>query len=79
MRRTMKITERGQVTLPKKIREKYGITPATEIEFIEKDGAIMIVKKAAVSPLARFRGIANHKGLPGTTDAFIKLLREGKK
>jgi AbrB family looped-hinge helix DNA binding protein len=73
------VTERGQITLPKKIREKYGITPATELDCFEREGAIMIVKKTAVNPLAKYRGIAKGKGLPRTTDEFIRLLREGKK
>lgn len=75
----MKITERGQITLPKKLRQKFGITPATEIEFVEADGAILIVKKASVSPLTKFRGIAKPKGFPARTDAFLALLREGRK
>jgi len=74
----MKMTERGQITLPKNLRERYGITPATEIEFLEADGAIMIVKKAQVSPLARFKGIAKPDGMPARTDEFLKLIREGE-
>lgn len=74
----MKVTEKGQVTLPKKLRDKYGITPSTEIEFIERDGMIVIVKKAATSALYRFRGIAaNKKGLPRRTDEFLTMLRDG--
>ncbi len=74
----MKVTEKGQVTLPKKLRDKYGITPATEIEFIERDGMIVIVKKAAMSVLSRYRGIAGEKkGLPRRTDEFLTMLRDG--
>jgi AbrB family looped-hinge helix DNA binding protein len=74
----MKVTEKGQVTLPKKLRDKYGITPATEIEFIERDGMIVIVKKAAMSVLSRYRGIAGKKkGLPRRTDEFLTMLRDG--
>ncbi len=74
----MKVTEKGQVTLPKKLRDKYGITPATEIEFIERDGMIVIVKKAALSVLSRYRGIAGgKKGLPRRTDEFLTMLRDG--
>lgn len=74
----MKVTERGQITLPKRLREKFGITPATEVEFIEADGGIMIVKKGSLRPLAKFRGIAKPKGLPARTDEFLALIREGK-
>jgi len=73
----MKVTEKGQVTLPKKLREKYGITSATEVEFIERDGEIVLVKRAAVGVLERFRGLANRKGIPRRTDEFLRLIREG--
>ena len=74
----MKMTERGQVTIPKEIREKYGITPATEIEFIEKDGALLVVKKMHTGALDRFRGIANAKGMPRRTDRLLSMLRDSE-
>ena len=74
----MKVTERGQITLPKRLRDRFGITPATEIEFLEADGAIVIVKKTGVSALARFRGIARPDRMPARTDEFLRLIREGE-
>jgi len=74
----MKVTEKGQVTLPKKLRDKYGISSATEIEFIERDGVIILLKKGASSQVSRYRGIAAiKKGLPHRTDQFLTLLRDG--
>lgn len=72
----MKVTERGQITIPKRLREKYGITPATEVELLEADSAIMIVKRGAVSRLERFRGIARKDGGPGRTDDLLTWLRD---
>ena len=74
----MKVTERGQVTIPKEIRRRFGITPATEIEFIEKDGALMVVKKMHVGALERFRGMASAKGIPRDTDRLLERLRDSK-
>ncbi len=34
----MRITTKGQVTIPQHIREKLGIPPATEVEFVEENG-----------------------------------------
>ena len=73
----MKVTERGQITLPKWLREKHGIDSSTEVEFVERDGEILIVKKRAVSSLTRFRGIAKVAGLPSETDEFLSLVRDG--
>ncbi len=41
----MKIGERGQVTIPKHIREKYGLLPNTEVEFVPEKTGVLIVKK----------------------------------
>lgn len=41
----MKIGERGQVTIPKEIRERFGLKPATEVQFkVEKD--LLVLRKA---------------------------------
>ena len=42
----MRITSKGQVTIPMDIREKLGLLPNTEVEF-EIDGNAVRVKKAA--------------------------------
>jgi antitoxin PrlF len=33
-----KMTSKGQITLPKEVREKLGISPGDELEFIEEEG-----------------------------------------
>jgi AbrB family looped-hinge helix DNA binding protein len=40
----MRVTTKGQVTIPQHIREKLGITPATEVDFIEEKGRIFLGK-----------------------------------
>ena len=39
------VAERGQVTIPKRLRERLGIRPGTVLEFRE-DGDKLIAKKA---------------------------------
>ena len=41
----MKIGERGQITIPKELREKYGFFPSIEIEFVPEAGGVKIQKK----------------------------------
>ena len=41
----MRVTSKGQVTIPQHIRLKLDIGPATEVEFIEKHNRIYLVKK----------------------------------
>lgn len=52
----MRVTIKGQITIPQHIREKLGIAPATEIDFIEEKGHIYLVKSKGIkrSPLPDF-------------------------
>lgn len=40
----MKITSKGQVTIPKEIRDRLGLLPGTEVEFIEENGEAKVRK-----------------------------------
>ena len=75
----MRVTTKGQVTIPQKIREKLGITPAVEIDFLEEKGRIYLVKRAGnpKNPykFRKLRGIANVKM---TTDEIMALTRGEK-
>jgi AbrB family looped-hinge helix DNA binding protein len=41
----MKVGERGQVTIPKQIRDQFGIRPSSEVEFEVVNGSIVLKKK----------------------------------
>ena len=75
----MRVTTKGQVTIPQEIREKLGITPAVEVDFIEEKDRIYLVKRAAkpkkTYKFNKLRGIATVKM---TTDEIMGLTREGK-
>jgi AbrB family looped-hinge helix DNA binding protein len=72
----MRVTTKGQVTIPKDIREKLGINPAVEIDFIEEKDRIYLVKREGqiknIRKFAKLRGIANAKM---TTDEIMALTR----
>jgi AbrB family looped-hinge helix DNA binding protein len=40
----MRITAKGQVTIPQAIREQAGLLPETEVEFVMDRGGVRIVK-----------------------------------
>jgi len=40
----MRITSKGQVTIPQAIREHAGLLPQTEVEFVVEGDAVRIVK-----------------------------------
>jgi AbrB family looped-hinge helix DNA binding protein len=43
----MRITTKGQVTIPQHIREKLHLIPHSEVEFIEEKGRYMSEKRSA--------------------------------
>lgn len=72
----MRVTTKGQVTIPRNIREILGITPETEITFREENGRFYLVKidePVVTRKFHRFRGIATAKM---STDQIMGLTRE---
>ena len=74
----MRVTSKGQVTIPRNVREVLGIRPETEIDFIEENGKFFLVKTetpAAKKKFKKLRGIASAKM---STDKILSLTREQK-
>ena len=73
----MRVTSKGQVTIPQHIRVKLNIAPATEVEFIEDHDRIYLVKKrdnnVGKQRFRKLRGIATIKM---STDEIMNLTRE---
>jgi len=69
----MKIGERGQITIPKNIREKYGLMPFIEIELVPEEAGVLIRKKSLQSsPVEKVFGILNKKA---NTADYIEAVR----
>jgi AbrB family looped-hinge helix DNA binding protein len=45
----VRITSKGQVTIPQAVREQTGLLPNTEVDFVVEDGAVRIVKTAGAT------------------------------
>jgi antitoxin PrlF len=77
----VKLTSKGQVTIPQALREKFGLLPETEVTFEEADGGVLIKPAAATRRreaeawLKRARGSATAKL---TTDEIMSLTRGEK-
>jgi AbrB family looped-hinge helix DNA binding protein len=75
----MRVTTKGQATIPQNIREKLGITPTTEVDFVEEEGRVFLVKqkgeKAATRKFAKLRSAATVKM---TTDEIMALTRSDR-
>ena len=72
----MRVTTKGQVTIPQHIREKLGIFPAMEIEFVEEKNRVYIVKKKEPGRRnSRFRKLRGVATVRMTTDEIMALTR----
>lgn len=63
-----KVTSKGQVVIPKKLREKYGIRTSTAIRWIEREQGILMVPESE-DPIAAARGMLKGSGI---LKAFLK-------
>lgn len=45
----MRVTEKGQVTIPKEIRDRLGIGPGSEVDFVERDAVVTLERRVAPS------------------------------
>jgi antitoxin PrlF len=59
-----RVTTKGQVTIPKEIREALGIEPGDEVTFEERDAGYTIQKEKPTTadgddPFEKYRGSAN--------------------
>lgn len=73
----MRITTKGQVTIPIEIRERLGLLPNTEVEFV-LEGRTAIVRKARRASQRGERMIALLRGsgrVPMSTDEILALTR----
>lgn len=76
----MRITSKGQVTIPQEIREAAGLLPNTEVEFILDGDVVAIVKASTAKKPTRGARIvatlkAHRKDLHMTTDEIMALTR----
>lgn len=76
----MRITSKGQVTIPLAVREQLGLLPHTEVEFVV-DGNVAYIKKAE-GPSKRGQELIRHMrgraNVRMTTDEILALTREEK-
>jgi len=69
-----KITTKGQITVPKKVRERLGLLPGDKLEFIEEDGVYRLRKCLPPNTLRKYRGYL--KGLTGfDPDSVVQEMR----
>jgi AbrB family looped-hinge helix DNA binding protein len=74
----MRITSKGQVTIPQEIRERAGLLPHTEVEFVY-DGKTVQIIRADRKKVSRGARLVEHMRGRGTikltTDQIMAMTR----
>lgn len=70
-----RLTSKGQVTIPKRIREHLGVKPGSEIEFGTNNEGEIVVKSKEKRPESKFQGLRGSLDLGMTTDEFMRFVR----
>jgi antitoxin PrlF len=73
---TATVTAKGQVTIPKPVRDLLGIVPGSQVDFRRAaDGGVLLVRADAKRPASRFARLRGHAGEGLSTDAILALTR----
>jgi antitoxin PrlF len=66
------VSEKGQITVPKRLRERLGIRAGDRLELTEEEGRLVVRKAITSDPVTAVYGILE---LEQTTDEAIRALR----
>lgn len=67
------VSEKGQVTIPKRLREELGIAPGTALEFEVRGGRLVARRVVAEDPVAGLLGLGEKRGVD--VDAWLARAR----
>ena len=74
-----RMTKKGQVTIPKDMRDRFELKPGSEINFAVSESGELVVKTKRPTPRApaesRFAALRGTLDLGMTTDEFMRFLR----
>ena len=70
------VTSKGQVTIPKAVRDRLGIVAGTAVEFLlDDEGRVILTKAKPSRPKSRFASLRGRAGRGPTTDEIMALTR----
>jgi antitoxin PrlF len=70
------VTSKGQVTIPKPIRDRLGIVPGNTVDFeLASDGRVVLFKVGGKPPVSRFDALRGSADAGLTTDEIMAMTR----
>ncbi len=70
-----RVTSKGQVTIPKEIRDELGLEPGSQVEFVRENGRVVLRRRIPDEVFRKWRGYLRGKLLAPTVDETIELMR----
>lgn len=75
----MRITSKGQVTIPKELRDELGFLPGTEVEFVRDETGVRVVKspgkRRGEEVVRHLREAGRRANFTMTTEEIMRLTR----
>lgn len=75
--RVVSVTEKGQATIPKRLREKHGISAPGRVKFLENDAGEIVVRP--VGSMREYRGLEREREESRPATAILREERERDK
>lgn len=72
----MRVTSKGQVTIPLEVRRRLGIAPGSEVEFELDDHGARLVRKPTTKGKAIVRGMRGRGNVQLSTEQIMALTRD---
>ena len=70
------VTSKGQITIPKRVRDLLGIGPGSVVDFRRaEDGRIVMIKISKRSRASRLTRLRGHAGRGLSTDEIMAMTR----
>jgi AbrB family looped-hinge helix DNA binding protein len=70
----MRVTSKGQVTIPRDVRRRLGVEPGSEVDFVVDDDAVRLVRRVEGGGAELVRQMRRHQ-VTMTTDEIMALTR----
>lgn len=70
------VTSKGQITLPREVREALGLRSGSQVDFVVRDGEAILRKRLPPEALRRWRGFLRERAGTSSTDEYLRELRD---